>query len=64
MIDFEEDEEGPRQRPHPSSGDSGDRIVGAFFWQPAAAFFPWYVFFNQESFGIAPMGIFRNPRSA
>jgi hypothetical protein len=37
---------------------SGDRVVAVagFLLATAAAFFPWYVFFNQESFGIAPMG--------
>ena len=37
---------------------NGDRIlaVTGFVLATAAAFFPWYVFFNQESFGIAPMG--------
>ncbi|MDF1608852.1 flagellar protein [Hoeflea sp. YIM 152468] len=36
----------------------GDRLlaVAGFALATAAAFFPWYVFFNQESFGIAPMG--------
>lgn len=37
---------------------TGDRLVAVagFMLATAAAFFPWYVFFNQESFGIAPMG--------
>ena len=37
---------------------TGDRVlaVTGFMLATAAAFFPWYVFFNQESFGIAPMG--------
>ena len=37
---------------------SGDRVlaVAGFMLATAAAFFPWYVFFNQEDFGIAPMG--------
>ena len=37
---------------------SGDRVfvVTGFVLATAAAFFPWYVFFNQESFGIAPIG--------
>lgn len=37
---------------------AGDRVlaVTGFALASAAAFFPWYVFFNQESFGIAPMG--------
>jgi len=37
---------------------TGDRVlaVTGFVLATAAAFFPWYVFFNQESFGIAPMG--------
>jgi len=36
---------------------TGDRVVAitGFMLATAAAFFPWYVFFNQESFGIAPM---------
>ncbi|AKI02161.1 hypothetical protein IMCC20628_03472 [Hoeflea sp. IMCC20628] len=36
----------------------GDRVfaVTGFLLVAGAAFFPWYVFFNQESFGIAPMG--------
>ena len=36
---------------------TGDRVVAisGFLLATAAAFFPWYVFFNQESFGIAPM---------
>jgi hypothetical protein len=48
------------QAPVPASKTrrSGDRIVAVtgFVLATAAAFFPWYVFFNQESFGIAPMG--------
>lgn len=37
---------------------TGDRLfaVAGFMLATAAAFFPWYVFFNQESFGITPMG--------
>ncbi|MEM5471532.1 flagellar protein [Hoeflea sp. AS60] len=37
---------------------TGDRVLAitGFMLATAAAFFPWYVFFNQESFGIAPMG--------
>ena len=37
---------------------NGDRVlaVAGFALATAAAFFPWYVFFNQEGFGIAPMG--------
>jgi hypothetical protein len=37
---------------------TGDRVlaVAGFLLATAAAFFPWYVFFNQEDFGIAPMG--------
>jgi len=37
---------------------TGDRVIAVtgFMLATAAAFFPWYVFFNQESFGIAPMG--------
>lgn len=44
--------------PAPKARRSGDRIVAVtgFLLATAAAFFPWYVFFNQESFGIAPMG--------
>ena len=36
---------------------TGDRVlaISGFVLATAAAFFPWYVFFNQESFGIAPM---------
>lgn len=36
---------------------NGDRILGAvgFALATTAAFFPWYVFFNQESFGVNPM---------
>ncbi len=36
----------------------GDRMfaITGFMLVAGAAFFPWYVFFNQESFGIAPMG--------
>lgn len=36
---------------------TGDRVVAltGFALATAAAFFPWYVFFHQESFGIAPM---------
>lgn len=39
-------------------GRTGDRLFAltGFLLATAAAFFPWYVFFNQESFGIAPMG--------
>lgn len=42
----------------PARKRSGDRVLAAtgFVLATAAAFFPWYVFFNQESFGIAPMG--------
>ncbi|WP_420410616.1 flagellar protein [Hoeflea sp.] len=42
----------------PARKRSGDRVLAAtgFLLATAAAFFPWYVFFNQESFGIAPMG--------
>jgi hypothetical protein len=41
-----------------ASRRTGDRVlaVTGFMLATAAAFFPWYVFFNQESFGIAPMG--------
>ena len=41
-----------------SRNRSGDRVlaVAGFALATAAAFFPWYVFFNQEDFGIAPMG--------
>jgi hypothetical protein len=37
---------------------TGDRVlaISGFLLATAAAFFPWYVFFNQDSFGIAPMG--------
>lgn len=36
---------------------NGDRIFGVigFALATTAAFFPWYVFFNQESFGVNPM---------
>lgn len=46
----------------PARKRSGDRVlaVTGFLLATAAAFFPWYVFFNQESFGIAPMGYSEN----
>ncbi|MBU4531130.1 MAG: flagellar protein [Hoeflea sp.] len=54
-IDLDDDE---APVPVAKSGRSGDRVfaVAGFVLATAAAFFPWYVFFNQESFGIAPMG--------
>tara|TARA_R110002020_G_scaffold65144_1_gene172174 strand:- start:6676 stop:7239 length:564 start_codon:yes stop_codon:yes gene_type:complete len=56
-IDFDDaddDAPGPVAKPK----RTGDRVfaVSGFLLATAAAFFPWYVFFNQESFGIAPMG--------
>ena len=53
-IDLDDETPGPVAR----SKRSGDRVftVVGFTLATAAAFFPWYVFFNQESFGIAPMG--------
>jgi len=55
MIDLD-DEEAPGLVAKPKR--SGDRVIvlAGFVLATAAAFFPWYVFFNQESFGIAPMG--------
>lgn len=52
----ESEEEAPVRKASPRG--SGDRLVAVagFMLATAAAFFPWYVFFNQESFGIAPMG--------
>jgi hypothetical protein len=52
----ESEEEAPVRKT--SSRGNGDRLVAVagFLLATAAAFFPWYVFFNQESFGIAPMG--------
>ncbi|MCY0093509.1 flagellar protein [Hoeflea ulvae] len=52
-IEEEAPEPGPARR-----RQTGDRVfvVTGFLLATAAAFFPWYVFFNQESFGIAPMG--------
>lgn len=43
---------------------TGDRWLTAFGFALAtgAAFFPWYVFFNQESFGIAPMAGYSDTR--
>ncbi len=53
-IEIEDDS--PQRKP--ARGRSGDRVLSivGFVLATAAAFFPWYVFFNQESFGIAPMG--------
>ena len=53
---IESEVEAPVRNPAPRR--NGDRIlaVTGFMLATAAAFFPWYVFFNQESFGIAPMG--------
>lgn len=52
----ESQEEAPVRKASPRR--NGDRLVAVagFMLATAAAFFPWYVFFNQESFGIAPMG--------
>ncbi|WP_340160962.1 flagellar protein [uncultured Hoeflea sp.] len=53
-VEIEEEEaSAPKSSPRRSS----DRLVAVagFMLATAAAFFPWYVFFNQESFGIAPM---------
>ena len=54
-VESEEDEAPVRKA---SPRRNGDRLVAVagFMLATAAAFFPWYVFFNQESFGIAPMG--------
>ena len=43
--------------PPKRKGRSGDRILMlvGFGLATTAAFFPWYVFFNQESFGVNPM---------
>ncbi|WP_299866043.1 flagellar protein [uncultured Hoeflea sp.] len=52
-------EAGPNSRERRAARKrTGDRAlaVAGFTLATAAAFFPWYVFFNQESFGIAPMG--------
>jgi len=53
---IESEDEAPVRAAAPKR--NGDRIlaVAGFMLATAAAFFPWYVFFNQESFGIAPMG--------
>jgi hypothetical protein len=61
MIDFEEDE---MAEAAPAEKRSGDRVITAvgFLLATAAAFFPWYVFFNQESFGIAPMAGYSDTR--
>ena len=52
----ESEEEAPVRKASPRR--NGDRLVAVagFMLATAAAFFPWYVFFNQESFGIAPIG--------
>lgn len=52
----ENDEQAPARTILPRR--TGDRVLAAsgFLLATAAAFFPWYVFFNQDSFGIAPMG--------
>jgi len=59
-TDIEDDVEGDVEDDAPASvrKPTGDRMfaVAGFMLATAAAFFPWYVFFNQESFGIAPMG--------
>lgn len=53
---IEIEDETPQRKPaRKRTGDRALSIVG-FLLATAAAFFPWYVFFNQESFGIAPMG--------
>ncbi|MDP2119391.1 MAG: flagellar protein [Hoeflea sp.] len=54
--EFELDDEEPG--PVAKSERSGERVftVVGFLLASAAAFFPWYVFFNQENFGITPMG--------
>jgi hypothetical protein len=53
---LQQDDETPERDTAPKrKGDRMMAIVG-FSLATAAAFFPWYVFFNQESFGIAPMG--------
>lgn len=54
MLDLDDEMPGPVAKPK----RSGDRVFVAagFILATAAAFFPWYVFFHQESFGIAPMG--------
>ena len=54
MTDLDDEEFAPAA----TSKITGDRLfaVAGFLLATAAAFFPWYVFFNQESFGIAPMG--------
>jgi len=53
---IENDKETPPRNSIPRR--TGDRVlaISGFVLATAAAFFPWYVFFNQESFGIAPMG--------
>jgi len=50
-----EEEDAPVRKASPRR--TSDRLVAVagFMLATAAAFFPWYVFFNQESFGIAPM---------
>lgn len=50
------DDEKPERAPSRSRGDDRTLAVVGFCLATAAAFFPWYVFFNQESFGISPMG--------
>ena len=50
-----EDEASERSAPGKRAGDRVF-VVAGFLLATAAAFFPWYVFFNQESFGIAPIG--------
>lgn len=61
MTDVEEDE---MIEALPVNKRTGDRLLAAtgFVLATAAAFFPWYVFFNQESFGIAPMAGYSDTR--
>lgn len=54
-YDDYEDADLERAAQRKRSTDRGMAIVG-FALAAAAAFFPWYVFFNQENFGIKPMG--------
>jgi hypothetical protein len=61
MIDSEHDE---LPESIPVKKRSGDKLLTVFGFALAtgAAFFPWYVFFNQESFGIAPMAGYSETR--
>ncbi|EDQ34583.2 hypothetical protein HPDFL43_00260 [Hoeflea phototrophica DFL-43] len=61
MIDGEDELKSEDILPQKRSGDMVLTIAG-FVLATFAALFPWYVFFNQESFGIAPMAGYSDTR--